>query len=120
MSTFTITLEEELCPSVPHAWEKGIWLPELRVTDITLPKSTYQEQVITNPIAKMQGRKYSIKLSPTEIDVYDFIKGQETELGKMINKTLPELEKLTLLYTQKFCIKWFRENNSEAYYILLD
>ena len=84
------------------------------MTKVELPKwfegELYSEGgEVTNPFS---GQSY--ELTAEELSMYDFIIGANNlmEMGIVINnKVLTDLRK---------GINWFRKNNPEAYYVLLD
>ena len=124
MNEHIITLNKELIPTVPHEFREGIWLPDLEKTEISIPKSVLlppnSKTPVTNKIAKNQNRPHTIELTHIELDVYDFIMGMDSALGKTLQKNLPPIEQFRLEYSRIFAFQWFRENNSKAYDILLD
>ena len=83
------------------------------MTKVELPKwfngELYSEGgVVTNPFS---GQSY--ELTAEELSMYDFIIGvnQLMEMGMYAPKTLDDMRK---------GLTWFRKNNVEAYYVLLD
>ena len=81
----------------------------------TLPKwfrgMIYKEgETVTNPFS---GESY--ELTGVELSLYDFIIGCQmmfdTQPSIMNNKRVDEFQK---------ALMWFRKNNPEAYYVLLD
>ena len=81
----------------------------------TLPKwfrgMIYKEgETVTNPFS---GESY--KLTGVELSLYDFIIGCQmmfdTQPSIMTSKRVDEFQK---------ALMWFRKNNPEAYYVLLD
>ena len=82
-------------------------------TETKLPKwfngELYSEGgEVTNPYS---GQSY--ELTAEELSMYDFIIGanQLMEMGMYVPKTLDDMRK---------GLTWFRKNNVEAYYVLLD
>ena len=82
-------------------------------TETKLPKwfngELYSEGgEVTNPYS---GQSY--ELTAEELSMYDFIMGanQLMEMGMYVPKTLDDMRK---------GLTWFRKNNVEAYYVLLD
>lgn len=82
-------------------------------TETKLPKwfngELYSEGgEVTNPYS---GQSY--ELTAEELSMYDFIMGanQLMEMGMYAPKTLDDMRK---------GLNWFRKNNVEAYYVLLD
>ena len=63
---------------------------------------------VTNPFS---GQSY--ELTAEELSMYDFIMGanQLMEMGMCNNKVITDMRK---------GLTWFRKNNVEAYYVLLD
>ena len=83
------------------------------MTKIELPKwfngQKYDEgDTVTNPFS---GQSY--ELTAEELSMYDFIIGanQLMELGMYAPKTVNDMRR---------GLDWFRKNNPEAYYVLLD
>lgn len=83
------------------------------ITETKLPKwfngELYSEGgEVTNPFS---GQSY--ELTAEELSMYDFIIGanQLMEMGMYAPKTLNDMRK---------GLTWFRKNNVEAYYVLLD
>jgi hypothetical protein len=82
-------------------------------TETKLPKwfngELYSEgDTVTNPYS---GQSY--ELTAEELSMYDFIIGanQLMEMGMYAPKTVDDMRK---------GLTWFRKNNVEAYYVLLD
>tara|TARA_R110002020_G_scaffold263792_3_gene478521 strand:- start:1553 stop:1828 length:276 start_codon:yes stop_codon:yes gene_type:complete len=80
-----------------------------------LPKwfkgALYKEgEVVTNPFSKEE-----YKLTNVELSLYDFIMGSQMVMEMapktMTGKQIDEFQK---------ALTWFRQNNPEAYYVLLD
>ena len=69
-----------------------------------------QAETVTNPFS---GESY--ELTGVELSLYDFIIGCQmvfdTVPNTMTNKRITEFQK---------ALNWFRDNNPEAYYVLLD
>ena len=66
-------------------------------------------ETVTNPFS---GETY--ELNAIELSLYDFIMGcqmVEARVGLMSNKMIKDFRK---------ALDWFRKNNPEAYYVLLD
>ena len=66
-------------------------------------------ETVTNPFS---GESY--ELNAIELSLYDFIMGcqmVEARVGLMSNKMIKDFRK---------ALDWFRKNNPEAYYVLLD
>ena len=83
------------------------------MTKVELPKwfngELYSEGgVVTNPFS---GQSY--ELTAEELSMYDFIIGvnQLMEMGMYAPKSIDDMRK---------GLTWFRKNNVEAYYVLLD
>ena len=83
------------------------------MTRVELPKwfngHVYDEgDTVTNPFS---GQSY--ELTAEELSMYDFIIGanQLMEMGMHAPKTVNDMRK---------GLTWFRKNNPEAYYVLLD
>ena len=87
----------------------------LKKKEQTLPKwfkgMIYKEgETVTNPFS---GESY--KLTGVELSLYDFIIGCQMVFDSvpntMTSKRIDEFQK---------ALMWFRQNNPEAYYVLLD
>ena len=83
------------------------------MTRVELPKwfngQKYDEgDTVTNPFS---GQSY--ELTAEELSMYDFIIGatQLMEIGMYAPKTVDDMRR---------GLDWFRKNNPEAYYVLLD
>jgi hypothetical protein len=83
------------------------------MTKVELPKwfngQKYDEgDTVTNPFS---GQSY--ELTAEELSMYDFIIGatQLMEIGMYAPKTVDDMRR---------GLDWFRKNNPEAYYVLLD
>ena len=83
------------------------------MTKVELPKwfdgHKYDEgDTVTNPFS---GQSY--ELTAEELSMYDFVIGANNlmEMGLINNKVLTDMRK---------GLDWFRKNNPEAYYVLLD
>ncbi len=83
------------------------------ITETKLPKwfngELYDKgETVTNPFS---GQSY--ELTAEELSMYDFIIGvnQLMELGMYAPKSIDDMRK---------GLTWFRKNNVEAYYVLLD
>ena len=83
------------------------------MTKVELPKwfngHVYDEgDTVTNPFS---GQSY--ELTAEELSMYDFVIGANNlmEMGLINNKVLTDMRK---------GLDWFRKNNPEAYYVLLD
>ena len=83
------------------------------MTRVELPKwfngHVYDEgDTVTNPFS---GQSY--ELTAEELSMYDFVIGANNlmEMGLINNKVLTDMRK---------GLDWFRKNNPEAYYVLLD
>ena len=83
------------------------------MTRVELPKwfngQVYDEgDTVTNPFS---GQSY--ELTAEELSIYDFIIGASNlmEMGLTNNKVLTDMRR---------GLDWFRKNNPEAYYVLLD
>jgi len=83
------------------------------MTKVELPKwfngHVYDEgDTVTNPFS---GQSY--ELTAEELSMYDFVIGASNlmEMGLINKKVLTDMHK---------GLNWFRKNNPEAYYVLLD
>lgn len=83
------------------------------MTRVELPKwfngHVYDEgDTVTNPFS---GQSY--ELTAEELSIYDFVIGASNlmEMGLTNNKVLTDMRR---------GLDWFRKNNPEAYYVLLD
>ena len=83
------------------------------MTRVELPKwfngQVYDEgDTVTNPFS---GQSY--ELTAEELSIYDFVIGASNlmEMGLTNNKVLTDMRR---------GLDWFRKNNPEAYYVLLD
>jgi hypothetical protein len=83
------------------------------MTRVELPKwfngHVYDEgDTVTNPFS---GQSY--ELTAEELSIYDFVIGASNlmEMGLTNNKILTDMRR---------GLNWFRKNNPEAYYVLLD
>lgn len=83
------------------------------MTKVELPKwfdgQKYDEgDTVTNPFS---GQSY--ELTAEELSMYDFVIGASNlmEMGLINKKVLTDMHK---------GLNWFRKNNPEAYYVLLD
>ena len=68
---------------------------------------------VTNPYSGQ-----SIELNNLELSMYDFVKGAEMALSLGILHN--GFNRENLVGDMRKGLDWFRENSSEAYYILLD
>lgn len=68
---------------------------------------------VTNPYSGQ-----AIELNNLELSMYDFVKGAEMalSLGLLHNS----MNRENLVGDMRKGLDWFRKNNSEAYYVLLD
>ena len=111
--TFTITLTEEDLPPVSGDWIEGKWLPDLRVNTLTLDMVEKNGKIISNPHAAAQGRKSEVYLTAEELNVLDCLKGELLD-------SMTYLQSFNLHYRFLFYMQWFRVNNREAFFVLLD
>ena len=124
--TFTITLTEEDLPPVSGDWIEGKWLPDLRVNTLTLDMVEKNGKIISNPHAAAQGRKSEVYLTAEELNVLDCLKGAEMTLrrrgpfGGELLDSMTYLQSFNLHYRFLFYMQWFRVNNREAFFVLLD
>jgi hypothetical protein len=66
--------------------------------------------IVTNPFS---GESY--ELTAAELSMYDFIIGSQT-----VFDILPHLATDKRINEWHYSLRWFRENNPKAYYVLLD